>query len=147
MNGTAGIEQPLGRVLSALGKGYLGLLRTKLSHLDIDRNYYALVLIETRDGCITQQELAFMLDTDKVSIVRIVDYLSAKGYVKRVRKPDDRRKRCLSLTDKALLALPEIKMSFRELNEIVFNGIESSRNAEFATILNQIKQNISANTV
>ena len=73
------IEQPVGRMLSGLGKGYLHLLRTKLQHLDIDRNYYALVLIESNDGIITQQELALILDTDKVSIVRIIDYLSGKG--------------------------------------------------------------------
>jgi hypothetical protein len=29
--------QPLGRMLSILGKGYLNLLRLKLQHLDIDR--------------------------------------------------------------------------------------------------------------
>ncbi|MCO5265123.1 MAG: hypothetical protein M9948_04485 [Lentimicrobium sp.] len=40
-------EQPWGRVFSMLGKGYLRLLRTKLAHLDIDRHYYALVLIES----------------------------------------------------------------------------------------------------
>jgi DNA-binding MarR family transcriptional regulator len=93
--------QPLGRMLSVLGKGYLHLLRARLKHLDIDRNYYALVLIAIQDGDITQQELAIKLDTDKVSIVRVVDYLSEKGYINRTRKADDRRKHSLKLTDKA----------------------------------------------
>ena len=66
------VEQPLGRILSSLGKGYLQLSRGKLQHLDIDRNYYAMVLIENQEGPITQRELALLLDTDKVlSLIHI----------------------------------------------------------------------------
>jgi MarR family transcriptional regulator, transcriptional regulator for hemolysin len=140
-----GIEHPLGRTLSALGKGYLNLLRAKLNHLDIDRNYYALVLIESRDGLITQQELAELLHSDKVSIVRIVDYLSEKGYIKRVRKTDDRRKHSLVLTEKAKKGLPEIKKAFIEMNGIALNGLQSSQVSEFNEIINKIKHNITEN--
>jgi MarR family transcriptional regulator, transcriptional regulator for hemolysin len=140
------VEQPLGRVLSSLGKGYLQLLRAKLQHLDIDRNYFALVLIENMEGTITQQELALLLDTDKVSVVRVVDYLSEKGYIRRVKKAEDRRKHNLVLTDKARLALPEIKQSFTEINMKIINGLESSEvsvlNQAIVTIRSNIKQNI-----
>lgn len=139
-------EQPLGRMLTMLGKGYLNLLRFRLQHLDIDRNYYALVLIERQDGIITQQELAVLLDSDKVSIVRIVDYLSEKGYVKRVRNTDDRRKHSLLLTQKGKLALPEIKKSFSDLNEIVLNGLENNQISDLTHTINRIKRNITQNT-
>jgi len=139
-------EQPLGRMLSILGKGYLHLLRLKLQHLDIDRNYYALILIDRHDGIITQQELALLLDSDKVSIVRIVDYLSGKGYVQRRRKTDDRRKHSLNLTAKGRLAIPEIKKSFTELNDIVLNGVEKSQIAELIQTVNKLKHNITHNT-
>jgi DNA-binding MarR family transcriptional regulator len=140
------IDQPLGRMLTVLGKGYLNLLRFRLQHLDIDRYYYALVLIERLDGKITQQELAVLLDSDKVSIVRIVDYLSEKGYVKRVRKTDDRRKHSLLLTQKGKLAIPEIKKSFSELNEIVLDGIENNQISDLIQTISRIKQNITQNT-
>jgi MarR family transcriptional regulator, transcriptional regulator for hemolysin len=139
------VEQPLGRMFSFLGKGYLHLLRTRLKHLDIDRNYFALVLIGSHEGEVTQQELAMLLDTDKVSIVRVVDYLSEKGYVRRVKKKDDRRKHSLVLTDKAKLALPEIKKSFSEINEIVLNGLQSSETLELAETIVKIKNNITGN--
>lgn len=139
-------EHPLGRMLSQVGKGYLHLLRTKLQHLDIDRNYYALVLIETRDGIITQQELALLLDSDKVSVVRVVDYLSEKGYVKRMQKADDLRKHCLLLTEKAKQALPEIKKSITETNEVVLNGLSASQVNTFTDTLIMIKQTITENT-
>ena len=139
------VEQPLGRMFSFLGKGYLHLLRTRLKHLDIDRNYFALVLIGSHEGEVTQQELAMLLDTDKVSIVRVVDYLSEKGYVQRVQKMDDRRKYSLVLTEKAKQALPEIQKSFIEINEIVLNGLKSSQTAELAETIKIIKTNISEN--
>jgi MarR family transcriptional regulator, transcriptional regulator for hemolysin len=138
-------EQPIGRTLSFLGKGYLQLLRAKLQHLGIDRNYYALVLIESMDGEISQQELALLLDTDKVSIVRVVDYLSDKGYVKRVRKKEDRRKLGLVLTAKAKLALPEIKQSFTEINKIVLDGLTPQQLIELESAIQKIKNNITKN--
>jgi len=137
--------QPLGRTFSFLGKGYLHLLRIKLQHLDIDRNYYALVLIESLEGEITQQELALLLDTDKVSVVRVVDYLSDKGYIKRIRKTEDRRKHSLILTDKAKQALPEIKKSFLEINEIILKGLLSSQTSELDETIKKIKRNITEN--
>ena len=140
------IEQPLGRMLSMVGKGYLHLLRLKLQHLDIDRNYYALILIDKYDGIITQQELALMLDSDKVSIVRIVDYLSENGYVQRKRKTEDRRKHSLSLTAKGKLAIPEIKESFAEINEIVLKGLEKQQIVELTQTINKLKLNITQNT-
>lgn len=139
------IEQPLGRMLSGLGKGYLHLLRVKLKHLDIDRNYHALVLIESNDGSITQQELAVLLDTDKVSIVRVIDYLSDKGYVQRIRKTEDRRKHSLVLTNKAKLALPEIKKSITEINEIAIKGLNSSQVSELAETIKKMKSNFKEN--
>jgi len=138
-------EQPLGRILSGLGKGYLHLLRTKLKHLDIDRNYYALVLIDKQDGSITQQELALKLDTNKVSIVRVIDYLSEKGYVQRIRKTDDHRKYSLVLTNKAKQALPEIKKSFDEINEIALSGLNLSQVSELTETIKKIKNNIKEN--
>lgn len=140
-------DQPLGRMLSMMGKGYLHLLRLKLHHLDIDRNYYALILIESQDGTITQQELAGMLDSDKVSVVRVVDYLSAKGYVKRISQANDRRKHCLLLTDKAKQALPEIRKSINELNEMVLAGLGSQQLANFTAAIGKIKKNITEKNI
>ncbi len=139
------VEQPFGRMFSFLGKGYLHLLRTKLQHLDIDRNYYALILIESQPGEITQQELALLLDTDKVSVVRVVDYLSEKGYLKRVRKTDDHRKHSLVLTEKARQALPEIKKSLREINEIVLSGFNHAQISQLTEAIQKIKRNITEN--
>ncbi len=96
-------------------------------------------------GIITQQELALELQTDKVSIVRIIDYLSANGYITRVRKTNDRRKHSLMLTEKALIALPEVKRSFSEINQIALNGLGDSQVSAFLETIIKIKRNLTEN--
>ena len=140
------VDQPLGRMFSFLGKSYLQLLRSKLQHLEIDRNYFALILIENNAGEINQQQLAVLLDTDKVSVVRVVDYLSEKGFVKRVRTSDDRRKHNLVLTEKAKAALPEIKKCISELNQLVFSGLSETQQTDLLASLANIKNSITGNT-
>ena len=139
------LEQPLGRMLAGLGKAYLGRLRTKLQHLDIDRNYYALVMIESHEGNLTQQELADLLHTDKVSIVRVVNYLSEKGYIARVRNASDKRKQGLLLTEKAKRSLPEIRQAFDEINDMALTGLAETQISEFVAIIHKIESNITGN--
>lgn len=134
---------PLGKVFTLTGKSFLSLLNEKLSHLDIDRDYYALILIEMRNGQLTQNELASKLETDKVSVVRIVDYLAEKGYVERVESAMDKRKYCLTLTDKAKKVLPGIRKSMHESTETAFGGLTGKQRQEFMALLGQIKRNLS----
>ena len=136
------IEQPLGRILSHIGRNFLHLLNAKLDHLDIERNYYALILIQTTKSGMTQQELAELMDTDKVSVVRIIDYLSNKGYVKRVKNVSDRRKYCLVLTAKAEKEMTVIKKMLAEATEIAFKGLKKSQITEFYNIVGKIRSNL-----
>jgi DNA-binding MarR family transcriptional regulator len=134
--------QPLGRILSHIGKNYLQQLNTRLNYLDIERNYYALLLIELGENKITQNELAKQLETDKVSIVRIIDYLGENGYVERIISATDKRKYCLTLTAKARKALPGIKKSLSEVTAIAFEGFTETGKNEFYLSLNTIKNNL-----
>ena len=135
--------QPVGRNLSRTGTLFLQYLNEKLDHLDIERFFYALILIELGHTNLTQQELACQLEIDKVSVVRIVDYLTGKGYVKRVRSSVDRRKYCLSLTGKAKEKLPDIKKAIQEANDTAFHGLNESQKNEFISTIGIIKKNLS----
>lgn len=75
------IQKPLGRIMANIGRLYLAMLQMNLSHLDIERSYYALLIIDELNGELIQQDLADILDCDKVQVVRIIDYLSSNGYV------------------------------------------------------------------
>jgi len=135
-------KEPLGKLLSCTGKHFLNRVNEKLNHLDIKRSYYALILISEGQGELTQQGLADLLESDKVSVVRIIDYLSELGYVKRVRGEADRRKYGLTLTAKAEKEMPFIKETIEETTQKALKGISKQKVDELFDTLNIIKKNL-----
>jgi len=135
-------EQPLGKFLSSIGKRFLHTLNVELFQLDIKRSYYALMLIEEGNGKMTQQDLADLLESDKVSVVRIVDYLTETGYVKRERVITDRRKYGLTLTEKAEKELPVIKKAMQKVVKRALTGLTPQKIEELYNTLNIIKKNL-----
>ena len=138
-------EHPIGRMLSTLGKSYLSILNSNLSDLDIERNYFALILIDNAKGSINQQELAKLLEIDKVTMLRNIDYLSVNGYINRVKDPTDRRKYNLVLTDKAKNAISSIKKAINDVNIVALSDITISDIDIFFSVLMKIKSNLNKN--
>lgn len=137
-------EAPLGLHFSNLAKQYIGVLTKNLSHLEIDRYFFTLVVTERMGGSVTQQQLADCVCTDKVSMVRIIDYLSKKGFVKRKKNKEDRREHFIELTDKAHKALPDIKSALKEVNQATFHGLSTSEVEKFYGMLEKIVSNLEA---
>ena len=135
-------KQPLGKLLSCTGKSFLSAINDKLNHLDIKRSYYALILIDEGKGALTQQDLADLLESDKVSVVRIIDYLSDLGYVSRVRRETDKRKYGLTLTEKAEKEMPLIKKVIEDVLQNATKGLSKQKVDELYDILNIIKKNL-----
>ena len=135
-------KQPLGKFLSGMGKNFLHALNTELNYLDIKRSYYALILIAEGRGNLTQKDLADLLESDKVSVVRIIDYLSETGYVKREKVASDKRKYRLTLTEKAENELPVIKKAMAGVIQKALKGLSAKKIDELYDTLNTIKKNL-----
>lgn len=142
MNGITNSEEPIGRFLNKIGKLFLAELQHELSHLDIERSFYPLLLIYEGNGKLTQQDLARNLATDKVQIVRIIDYLSVNGYVERIQNVADRRKYELTATQKAESVIPDIKKAFQKMRERCFNGLSKKQIEDLYSMLNRIENNL-----
>jgi DNA-binding MarR family transcriptional regulator len=112
----------MGRQFGRLTKLYFGALTKRLEKLDIDRHFSPLILVSQTPRC-TQQYLCDTLKIDKASMVRIIDYLSDKKYLKRVTNPSDRREFFLELTEKGKRNLASIQRSIDELNSLAIKGI------------------------
>ena len=104
-----------------------------------------MVLVERFDNQISQQELSFQLGSYKVSVVRVVHYLSGKGYIVRRKSEGDKRKYNLCLTEKALLVLPEIKQAIKELNELILSGLNDSQKTGLIETMAKLKSNLNDN--
>jgi DNA-binding MarR family transcriptional regulator len=136
------IQEPIGRVMSKIARLFLSSLHQNLSHLDIKRAYYPLLIIEAGNGNITQQELAQKLACDKVQVVRIIDYLSSLDYVTRVQDLKDRRKYKLEVTRKAIEALPDIKRAIHQTTSKTFETISDKEITQLYSILNRLEKNL-----
>lgn len=135
------MKEPVGRLMDKIGRMFQIMLQADLKHLDIDRSFYPLLLIEEGNG-LTQQELARKLLCDKVQVVRIIDYLSANGYVERVQNKTDRRKYELVVTEKAKQVIPDIKEAIVRTSTTTFDGLTVNQIDDLYTVLNKIENNL-----
>ncbi len=139
------IIEPVGHIASNIHRMFLTVLNKYLADVDIDRFYYPVLLIEASNGNLTQQELAGILGCDKVQVVRIVDYLSEKGYVTRVKNTLDRRKYGLEVTEKAKKFIPDIKKAIHDANALVLNNLSGNQIKELYASLKVIEKNLALN--
>ena len=135
------MNEPVERIMGKISKMSQDNLRSILSHLDIDRSFYPLLLIESGKG-ITQQELSRELSCDKVQVVRIIDYLSSNGYVERIPNKTDKRKYELVITEKAVKVIPEIKKALHEVSLVSLKGLSEHQKNELYSMLVTIESNL-----
>ena len=136
-------DLPLGRHLAILTKLYYGALTKRLEHLEIEKHYSVLVLVDKAEQKCTQQCISDILKIDKASMVRIIDYLVKKNYLLRKPNLSDRREHLLELTARAVKVMPEIYKVIRELNEFALNGLNLEAVKLFNNALSVISTNLS----
>lgn len=135
-------EMPLGKLFSQLAKDYIGTYTKRLEGLPISRYFYPLIIIHEAQGSLSQQSLADELYTDKVSVVRIVDYLSQNGLVERKKNPEDRRQQLLHLTPAGEKLIPPIRQAMTDTNKLSLNGLKKSEVSLLENMLSRIACNL-----
>jgi DNA-binding MarR family transcriptional regulator len=136
--------EPLGKDFTYMSKLYYGAVSKKLNGLEIERYYYTLILIKQADRKITQKELSERICSDKVFTVKILDYLSEKGMIRREVNNQDRREHFLSLTPKGEKLIPLIVKAFDEVNEAVLKGLKKEEKEIYFKVIAQMKINLMA---
>ena len=124
-----------------LSKHYYGVLTKWLEELDIDRYYAVLCFIAEQDGC-TQQHICDSLAIDKSAMVRVLDYLKAKGYVARRINPEDRREHYITLTTKGAKQAKKVEAAFARLDRRMFDGVASARVKTFESMLDLMTERL-----
>jgi MarR family transcriptional repressor of mepA len=74
-------------------------------------------------GDIIQQDLADIMDKNKSAILRSIDILEEKGYVKRIRVTGDRRKNLLEITTSGKAIIDKMHEIFLRQDVILKQGI------------------------
>lgn len=132
-------ELPLWLQLNKVSKRYMDALAAKLGHIGIRRHFFLLVAIGEAQGEATQGQLADLLETDKVTMVGILDSLAKAGFIRRTTSKEDRRKRLIALTPKAERNLPKIRKVISDLNRRALSGLPASLSESFPAGLSKMK--------
>lgn len=132
---------PLGLTFALLTRQYISILSKRLTDLPIERYFYPFWLIAENSGKIGQQQLAELLNADKVTVVRILDYLEKEGFVKRRTNPDDRRCHLLYVTKKGEPFVEKIGRAIVETDKLFLSFVGNSTFAdEIEELGNKLKE-------
>lgn len=140
--GPSGSIVAMGYWFSVAGRQYFEALLQRVKHLDIERWFYVLVVIDHGKGRLSQQDLADALRMDKVTMTRAIDHLSERGYVERCDCAGDRRKHLLKLTPKARPVLRDLRKAYAELNDRALMGLTSAERERFLLQLHLVVSNM-----
>lgn len=99
--------------------------------------------IRRAGGSISQRELEKAAGVSHPTIVGIVNRLQDKGYVTVRIGEKDKRKRIISLTEKAIEVNEELRRDYEQLNTLLFEGMTSDEKQEFDRFLKIIDTNLS----
>lgn len=94
-----------------------------------------------REQSMTQEQLGEELDIGKAAVSRSMNALVEKGYIQRLRHPDDKRAYQLVLTEKARIAGPKIERSYNRTYELAQEGIPSADFERIVSLLSLVADN------
>lgn len=134
-------DTPLAFRFNMLAKKYYGAATQQFEGFDLERYFYVLSVIGSHEY-ITQQCLANCMGIDKATVVRVIDYLTEKGLVKREVNKEDRREHIIVATPRALKIIPVIKQVFDEVNKTAFRGFTKEEKMQFIKMTNKIMANL-----
>jgi MarR family transcriptional regulator for hemolysin len=97
-----------GYLLKDLGRLYTRRFEERAEALQLTLPQCKTLGYLSRNEGVSQVRLAELAEIDPMSMVRILDYMEAEGWVERRADPHDRRARCLFIKDKARAILDEI---------------------------------------
>jgi DNA-binding MarR family transcriptional regulator len=103
------------------------------------RPRHVAALIELREsGQLTQQSLCGQLHLDPTNLVGILNELEDRGYVRRTRDPEDRRRHIVEVTKKGLAVIDKVSEVMDRVEEELTEGFERGEREELEVLLTAI---------
>jgi DNA-binding MarR family transcriptional regulator len=87
-----------------------------------------------------QQDIAVIMEKTKSAILRTIDILEEKGYVKRMSSPGDRRKNIIELTDNGKAVIDEMHQQFLGQDILLKEGITENELETCMCVLAKIQR-------
>ncbi|MDD5175874.1 MAG: MarR family transcriptional regulator [Sterolibacterium sp.] len=93
---------------------------------------------------ISQVRLAYLTDTDPMTLVRILNRMEGDGLIERRPDPTDRRVRCLFLRASAIPVLEEIWRLSDRVRAEALAGLSAADRAQLVKLMQRVNANLDA---
>ena len=87
-----------------------------------------------------QQDIAVVMDKTKSAILRSIDILEKKKYVKRLAVPNDRRKNVIELTESGKSIIRQMHKQFLEQDTTLKKGLGKEELNKCLSVLSKVQE-------
>ncbi len=109
---------------------------------DLPVSFGDVLFVVARRQPVEMQEIGLALRKDKSTMTNVVKELERRGYVKRSRDPDDRRRVRVELTSRASEALPAFLKISRKFNRRLTRGFQPAEREALRASLERLVENM-----
>lgn len=131
-----------GRLISAIHRKALQIIKYNLKNFDIDAGQIFLLWYVHNHSGISQDKMAQNFHLDKATVSKNVKRLIRLGYLKKKVNPKDQREHQLSATKKAKPLVPRLESILKDINKLMIKGINKEKQEEFVDTLEKILKNL-----
>jgi len=126
-----------GKLLLKTINGTFSTLTKEITFEQMGVLYY---ISRSKNKEMIQQDIAEVMDKTKSAILRSIDILEEKGFVKRLPVAGDRRKNVIELTSSGKAVIEKMHVNFLERDQILKQGIDQKELETCMQVLSKIQQ-------
>lgn len=119
----------------------------RMMEVPLTPEQFMLIDLLWNQGQMTQQQLADQMQKDKNSVTQLVDAIERKGFVVRMRNPEDRRSNTLVLTEKAENLKLDAKRKGIFILDKMLDGISEDELRAFLKTLRKLNDNMNVTSL
>jgi len=135
-------ENLLGYWMHRIGIAFKGHVDSSVQQLGI-RGPDAMIMVRiAHEGSSSLVELSKMLGHAHTAILRHIDNLEEKGYLKRTPHPRDRRIKIVDLTEKGLDIVPQITSIVANIHQQALADFSKTENEQLFRFLRRLHNNL-----
>ncbi len=134
--------ESIGRYSAAIYRLSQSIFNNKLKELEMGSGQYDFFLVIAHNEGINQKDLGDRLYVEKSTTAKAVQYLKAKGYIRKNKVEKDKRYSSLYLTEKGRAASEAVESVFSEILGIFSKDIPESAIEETILVLKKVINNL-----
>jgi DNA-binding MarR family transcriptional regulator len=136
------LMEHVGFLLTMVRGGAYAICSEALSPLDLHVKQFGMLLVLATEGAHSQQFLSEWTRMDRTTMVALVDSLEERGYVRRVRNPEDRRAYLVTITPEGRRALRRAEAAMAKAESQVLASLSPGETKQLLGLLAKVAADI-----